>query len=96
MKAKKSRKKKSDDLLSQFDLTTGVRGKYAKRYREGVSVTIYSPNKKIVEAGKKNAETFIMIEKDIAKVFPDAKAVNSALRHLLAAVPSKNHVRKAA
>jgi hypothetical protein len=95
-KAKRTKKKttkSSDELLSQFDLTSAVKGKYAKKYREGVSVAIYSPNKKTVEAGKKEGETFVMIEPDIASVFPNADSVNIALRHLIAALP-KNRPTK--
>ena len=94
-KSKKKAKESSDDLLSQFDLTTAVRGKYAKKYREGVSVTVYSPNKKTVDAEQKDGETFVMIEHDIASVFPNADSVNIALRHLIAAMP-KNRTHKAA
>lgn len=54
-----------DDLREEYDFSEmegGVRGKYAKEYREGVKL--------------------VMLEPDVAEVFPDAKAVNEALRAL--------------
>ena len=41
-------------------LKSGIRGKYAKRYRAGTNL--------------------ILLEPDVAKAFPDEKAVNEALR----------------
>ena len=44
-------------------IKSGVRGKYAKQYREGTNV--------------------VVIEPDLARAFPNAKAVNDALRRYL-------------
>lgn len=41
-------------------IKSGVRGKYAKRYREGTNI--------------------VLIEPDLHRLFPDAEAVNRALR----------------
>ncbi len=35
----------------------------------------------------------IYLEDDVARVFPNAKAVNSALRHIIAAMPKKPKVK---
>ncbi|MFP4033084.1 MAG: hypothetical protein ACLFTV_16120 [Desulfococcaceae bacterium] len=54
-----------DDLREEYDFSKmegGVRGKYAKEYREGVKL--------------------VMLEPDVAEIFPDAKTVNEALRAL--------------
>lgn len=54
-----------DDSQEEYDFSKmegGVRGKYAKEYREGVKI--------------------VMLEPDVAEIFPDAKAVNEALRTL--------------
>ena len=54
----------NDELLPEYDLRSllkgGVRGKYAKKYREGTNL--------------------VLLEPDIAKAFPNEKAVNDALR----------------
>lgn len=55
----------NDDLREEYDfsqMSSGVRGKYAKQYHED--------------------SVFIRLEPDVAKIFPDAKAVNDALRVL--------------
>ncbi len=41
-KAAKSRAK--EELLPEYDFSTGVRGKYAKRYAEGTNVVVLSPD----------------------------------------------------
>ena len=37
---KGNKKKNGSDLLSEYDFSGGVRGKYAKRYQEGSNVII--------------------------------------------------------
>ncbi len=56
------------NMLEEYDFSTGVQGKYAKRYEEGTNV--------------------VVIEPDVAKVFPDHDAVNQALRSLAGMHPS--------
>ena len=42
---KKAAKSKGDpDLLDEYDFTSGVRGKYAKRYAEGTNVVVLAPD----------------------------------------------------
>lgn len=56
-----------DDLREGYPaelIRSGVRGKYAKCYREGSNVVVIDP--------------------DLAKVFPNTDAVNDALRDYLA------------
>jgi len=62
----KKGEREEDDLRPEYDfskLKGHVRGKYAKRYREGTNLVLLDP--------------------DVAAAFPDAKAVNDALRLLL-------------
>ena len=57
---------KDDELRSEYPpdlIRSGVRGKYAKRYRGGTNVVLLDP--------------------DVAREFPDAAAVNKALRNLI-------------
>jgi hypothetical protein len=54
--------KNDPDMLDEYDFSHGVRGKYAKRYQEGVNI--------------------VKLDDDVAKIFPDAKSVNEALRAL--------------
>jgi len=57
-------KKASDsDMRDEYDFSKGVRGRYAKRFKEGTNL--------------------VRLDPDVAKTFPDAKAVNEALRRLI-------------
>lgn len=50
------------DMLDEYDFSSGVRGKYAKRYEKGSNIVVLDP--------------------DVAKVFPDRESVNKSLRAL--------------
>jgi hypothetical protein len=57
----------NDDLRPEYPpdlIRSGVRGKYAKRYRERTNI--------------------VVIEPELSEAFPNAKAVNDALRQILA------------
>lgn len=51
-----------DELLPEYSLKGGVRGKYAAAFDEGTNLVLLDP--------------------DVAEVFPDAESVNRALRAL--------------
>jgi len=61
---KKKTTELKDELRSEYDVKSllkgGVRGKYAKQYREGTNL--------------------VLLEPDVAKAFPNERAVNEALR----------------
>ena len=61
---KKTTELKKDELRAEYDVKSllkgGVRGKYAKQYRQGTNL--------------------VLLEPDVAKAFPNEKAVNEALR----------------
>ena len=60
----------TDDLRPEYPaelIRSGVRGKYARRFREDSNV--------------------VLIDPDLAGAFPNAKAVNDALRQFLAEHP---------
>ena len=58
-------------MLDEYDFSSGVRGKYAKRYKQGSNVIVLDP--------------------DVAKVFPDKKSVNQSLRALAKIIHRQNH-----
>ncbi|MGH7555733.1 MAG: hypothetical protein ACREMQ_22255, partial [Longimicrobiales bacterium] len=60
-----------DEILPEYDLTGGVRGKYAARYAEGTNI--------------------VRLDPDVAKVFPDSAAVNSALRALVKIIEERSN-----
>ena len=61
---KKKSDEMNDELRPEYDMKSllkdGVRGKYAKKYKEGTNL--------------------VLLEPDVAKAFPNEKAVNDALR----------------
>jgi len=59
---KEKARRKNGEMLSEYDFSKGVRGKYARRYARGSNVVVLEP--------------------DVAKVFPNAEAVNTSLRSL--------------
>ena len=62
----------NDDLRPEYDLSKlkgGVRGKYAKRFREGTNLILLSP--------------------EVARYFPDERAVNDALKSLVSIAKAK-------
>ena len=58
----KKAREENDEMLREYDLSQGVRGKYAQRYAQRSNVVVLEP--------------------DVAKVFPNAEAVNASLRSL--------------
>ncbi len=52
-----------DDIRSEYDFSTGVRGRHFRAYRQGTNLVPLDP--------------------DVAEMFPDAVAVNEALRLLV-------------
>jgi len=54
-----------DTMRTEYDMSGGVRGKYANRFPKDVVMVTLAP--------------------DVAKAFPDADAVNQALRILIKA-----------
>jgi hypothetical protein len=49
-------------MLSEYDFSGGVRGKYAGRFEKGTIMVVLDP--------------------DVAEIFPDPRSVNKALRAL--------------
>ena len=74
MKKNAKIRRTSDGMRTHYDFSTGVRGKYAARFRTGTNL--------------------ILLEPDVARAFPDSRAVNRALRSLLDRPPRKR-VRRA-
>jgi hypothetical protein len=90
---KDSSKKRSDedaDMLPEYDFRGGVRGKHHKAYRQGFTVTIHNADgTKTVQKHKPEKDT-IKLDPDVQKYFPDAEAVNEALRCLIPILKKKS------
>lgn len=75
---KKKTSKSNDELRPEYDIKTllkgGVRGKYAKKYREGTNL--------------------VLLEPDVARAFPNEKAVNDALRLVIELNKVQDHAAR--
>lgn len=81
-----------DDMLPEYDFTKmkgGVRGKYYRAYRQGYTVTIRKTDGTTEVQHFKPTAGVIALDRDVRKYFPDAEAVNQALRTLIALIPQK-------
>jgi hypothetical protein len=72
-----------DEMLSEYDFSSGVRGKYYKAYRRGHSVTIHKQDGTTETQHFTLADGAIMLDPDVRAYFPDDEAVNQALRTLI-------------
>jgi len=70
----------------------GEKGKYAKAYREGHSVTIHNEDGSTTVESFKPEEGAIILEPDVQKYFPDSEAVNDALRCLIPILQKKKNL----
>lgn len=75
--------REQDEMLEEYDFSDASVVSYRERAKEGVSVTIYAPDKEAFEAAFPNSRKFILLDSDIASNFPDAQSVNSALRNYM-------------
>ena len=74
-------------MLAEYDFRgkKGARGKYSEAMKDGYKTIIHKS-----DGSTEVKETRpIFLDEDVRKFFPDAKAVNDALRGLIALVPDK-------
>ena len=73
-------------MKSEYDLSTmkgAVRGKYYKAYQAGHSVRISQADGGIIVKNYRLQDGAVVLAPDVRKYFPDADAVNAALRCLI-------------
>ncbi len=77
--------KDEDEMRDEYDFSKGVRGKHFRKMQNGHTTIIHqSDGSTIVKETRP-----IFLDEDVRAYFPDAKAVNDALRALIALVPEK-------
>jgi hypothetical protein len=89
MKTNNSESLQESDMRSEYDFTGGVRGKHAKAYRNGHSVTIHKDDGTTVVEHFMAEKHIIILEDDVREYFPDSKTVNKALRSLILLIPKR-------
>lgn len=81
-----------DEMLPEYDFASmegGVRGKYARAYREGHTVKIHKDNGAVEVRHYTPDAGAVLLDPDVRAYFPDSEAVNNALRTLIELVPRK-------
>ena len=86
------RKRRQDEMLREYDFAgmEGIRGKYYKAYRAGHTVRVHKSNGSINVRYFTLKDGAVMLEADLRQYFPTDEAVNSALRSLVALIPTKS------
>ena len=92
-KISKTRKAADDEMLTEYDLRGGVRGKHYKAYRRGHTVTINKTDGTTSVQHFKLEEGTIMLEPDVREYFPDSETVNRSLRGLITLLPKKSKAK---
>jgi hypothetical protein len=80
-----------DDMQPEYDFSgrTGIRGKYYQRLREGYTINIEREDGTTVVQHVTRPEGTVTLDPDVREYFPDAEAVNTALRTLIHLVSQK-------
>lgn len=79
----------NDEMLPEYDFSKGVRGKHYRSYQQGHKVTVHHPDGTTTVQEFEPEPGTIVLAPDVREYFPDARAVNEALRGLIALVPDK-------
>ena len=72
-------------MRDEYDFSQGVRGKHARGLRNGHTTVVHQTDGATITRQTRP----IILAPDVQAYFPDAEAVNEALRGLIALVPEK-------
>lgn len=75
------------EIMPEYDFSGGVRGKHAQEYRQGVTVTVHKADGTLEKRLYDFPEGAVILDPDVRLYFPDAEAVNRALRGLIDLIP---------
>jgi len=93
-KVTKADSSENDELRSEYDFRSAVRGKHYKPLHEGYTVHIHQADGTTLVQNFKLEEGTVMLDPDVREVFPDSAAVNNALRSLIALMNEMHRKRK--
>jgi hypothetical protein len=77
------------DEIKPVDFSGGVRGKHSESYRRGHTVKIRHDDDTVTVQRFIPDKDAILLDKDVKAFFPNAEAVNNALRTLISILPTK-------
>lgn len=80
-----------DDMQPEYNFSgkQGVRGKYYQRLRDGYTIKIDQEDRTTIVQNIVRPEGTVTLDADVREYFPDAEAVNTALRALIQLIPVK-------
>ncbi len=84
---------KDNDIRSEYDFSSGVRGKHYRTMQGGYTITIHKTDGTTVVKEMMPKEGAVVLEPDIRAYFPDSQSVNRALRCLIPLLPKKHRVK---
>lgn len=79
----------SIDEIKTVDFNGGVRGKHSESYRRGHTVKIRHDDDTVTVQRFIPDKDAVLLDKDVKAFFPNAEAVNNALRTLINIIPTK-------
>lgn len=92
-KASDESRKPEDEMRPEYDFTGGVRGKHARDYRRGHTVTVHRKDGSTVVENFGPVEGSVVLDPDVRPYFPDSETVNEALRGLIRLAPTGSRNR---
>ena len=72
-----------DEMMEEYDFSTGVRGKHYKSWRAGHTVVVTNADGSIEQRHFTLQDGAVMLDPDLRARFPDSESVNMALRSLV-------------
>jgi hypothetical protein len=75
---------KTDELRREYDFSSGVRGKHFRSYRKGHRVRIHRADGLQTVRYFTQRDGAVMLDPDVRAFFRSERAVNRALRQLIA------------
>jgi hypothetical protein len=94
---KRTKKKKNDEMRSEYDFSKGERGKFYRPLDKGYQVRIKQSDGTIVVNHYSLAEGTVLLAPDVREYFSDSETVNEALRSLIQLtekVPARKYGRQ--
>jgi hypothetical protein len=94
---KRTRKKKSDEMLAEYDFSKAERGKFHRPLDNGYTVHVGRKDGTEVVNHYTLAEGTVLLAPDVREYFSDSETVNDALRsliQLMEKVPARKYGRQ--
>jgi hypothetical protein len=82
-----------NEMRAEYDFSGGVRGKYYQAMQAGYTITIRKADGTTEVKEVEPKRDAVILEPDVREYFPDSKAVNQALRGLIALLPKKQGLK---